>query len=69
MLVVARLEHVFERTADATPGATAIEHEGRATSYADLDARANQLAHVLADHAAALSDWRSVLRGPGRLAA
>lgn len=27
------------------------------------------LAHVLADHAAALSDWRGVLRGPGRLAA
>src|SRR4051812_4123722 len=45
----ARLEHVFERTADETPEATAIEHEGRATSYADLDARANQLAHVLAD--------------------
>ena len=45
----ARLEHVFERTADTTPGATAVEHEGRATSYADLDARANQLAHVLAD--------------------
>ena len=45
----ARLEHVFERTADTTPAATAIEHEGRATSYADLDARANQLAHVLAD--------------------
>lgn len=43
----ARLEHVFERTADATPGATAIEHEGRPTTYADLDARANQLAHVL----------------------
>ena len=45
----ARLEHVFERTADTTPEATALEHEGRATSYADLDARANQLAHVLAD--------------------
>ena len=45
----ARLEHVFERTADTTPAATAVEHEGRATSYADLDARANQLAHVLAD--------------------
>ena len=45
----ARLEHVFERTADETPEATALEHEGRATSYADLDARANQLAHVLAD--------------------
>ena len=45
----ARLEHVFERTADTTPGATAVEHEGRATSYADLDARANQLAHDLAD--------------------
>ncbi|MDD7969113.1 Pls/PosA family non-ribosomal peptide synthetase [Actinomycetospora lemnae] len=45
----ARLEHVFERTADATPEATAIEHEGRPTSYAALDARANQLAHVLRD--------------------
>ncbi|GAA4904314.1 non-ribosomal peptide synthetase-like protein [Actinomycetospora succinea] len=45
----ARLEHVFERTADVTPEATAIEHEGRPTSYGDLDARANQLAHVLHD--------------------
>ena len=45
----ARLEHVFERTADATPEATAVEHEGLPVSYAALDARANQLAHVLAD--------------------
>jgi non-ribosomal peptide synthetase-like protein len=41
------LQHFFERTADATPDRVALECAGRTLSYADLDTRANQLAHLL----------------------
>ncbi|MEC3978498.1 Pls/PosA family non-ribosomal peptide synthetase [Amycolatopsis sp. H20-H5] len=42
-----RLHHVFERTAARTPRSIAVEHEDDRLTYAELDARANQLAHVL----------------------
>ncbi|HSK61767.1 MAG TPA: Pls/PosA family non-ribosomal peptide synthetase [Actinomycetospora sp.] len=42
-----RLEHVFERTARVTPEAVALDHDGTTTTYAQLEARANQLAHRL----------------------
>ena len=41
------LQHLFERTADATPDRVALECAGRTLSYAELDDRANQLAHLL----------------------
>ncbi|HZM00240.1 MAG TPA: amino acid adenylation domain-containing protein, partial [Planctomycetota bacterium] len=44
------LHERFEAQADRTPQAAAVSFEGSALSYADLDARANQLAHVLAEH-------------------
>ena len=37
------------RTAKMTPGATAIRHEGQSVSYAELNRRANRLAHLLSD--------------------
>ncbi len=39
----------FERQARATPAAVALEYEGQAMSYAELDARAGALARVLRD--------------------
>src|ERR1700716_3531205 len=46
---VRRLQHVFEATADRTPNAVAVESDGTTLTYADLDMRANQLAHHLRD--------------------
>ncbi|MEV7287859.1 amino acid adenylation domain-containing protein [Streptomyces sp. NPDC093252] len=37
----------FEERAARTPDAVAVRHAGRATTYGDLDARADQLAHHL----------------------
>ncbi|WP_162583348.1 non-ribosomal peptide synthetase [Variovorax sp. PBS-H4] len=37
----------FERTAAAQPERPALRHEGRQWTYAELDARANRLAHAL----------------------
>ncbi|MDN3459863.1 Pls/PosA family non-ribosomal peptide synthetase [Rhodococcus sp. APC 3903] len=42
-----RLHHFFEETADRVPDEIALESEGRAYTYADLDNRANQLSHFL----------------------
>ncbi|CCB71675.1 Non-ribosomal peptide synthetase modules (plasmid) [Streptantibioticus cattleyicolor NRRL 8057 = DSM 46488] len=41
------MHHVFERTCDRTPSATALECGEERFSYARLDARANRLAHFL----------------------
>ncbi|MFE4372565.1 Pls/PosA family non-ribosomal peptide synthetase [Streptomyces sp. NPDC056835] len=42
-----RLHSVFEAACDRTPSATALECAHHALTYAELDARANQLAHFL----------------------
>jgi len=44
-----RLCGYFERTCDRRPSSTALECDGEQLSYAELDRRANQLAHHLAD--------------------
>jgi amino acid adenylation domain-containing protein len=41
------IHHLFERLAALTPGATAVEYGAEALTYAQLDTRANQLAHRL----------------------
>ncbi|WP_432533457.1 Pls/PosA family non-ribosomal peptide synthetase [Kineococcus arenarius] len=43
----ARMHHVFEASCDATPAATAVQCEDEPMSYAELDVRANWLAHHL----------------------
>ncbi|WP_454162805.1 Pls/PosA family non-ribosomal peptide synthetase [Gordonia iterans] len=44
---VRRLEYVFEASVARCPDAIALECDGYAVTYAQLDARANQLAHYL----------------------
>ncbi|MGB8507384.1 MAG: amino acid adenylation domain-containing protein, partial [Pyrinomonadaceae bacterium] len=41
------IHELFEDRVERTPEATALVYEGRALSYAELNARANQLAHFL----------------------
>ncbi|MGM1058996.1 amino acid adenylation domain-containing protein [Saccharothrix sp. Mg75] len=41
------LHQLFERAADRAPTAVAVRDEGTATTYAELEARANRLAHRL----------------------
>jgi amino acid adenylation domain-containing protein/non-ribosomal peptide synthase protein (TIGR01720 family) len=42
------IHELFERQAERTPQAVAVVHEGRSLTFAELDARANQLARHLA---------------------
>ncbi|MGW6659507.1 Pls/PosA family non-ribosomal peptide synthetase [Rhodococcus sp. NPDC055024] len=42
-----RLNHVFEASADSVPGAIALECDGVAITYRQLDERSNQLAQLL----------------------
>jgi amino acid adenylation domain-containing protein len=51
------IHELFEDQAASTPDATALVHEARSMSYAELDARSNQLAHHL----------RSLGVGPGAM--
>ncbi|KAE8765812.1 Pls/PosA family non-ribosomal peptide synthetase [Georgenia thermotolerans] len=44
---LARFHHYFERTVDAVPAAIALECDGRALTYAELDEQANRLANHL----------------------
>jgi amino acid adenylation domain-containing protein len=41
------VHELFERQAERTPGAPALVHENEVLTYAELDARANRLAHHL----------------------
>ncbi|MFI0228009.1 amino acid adenylation domain-containing protein [Streptomyces sp. NPDC017086] len=57
--VTATLTDLFERQARAWPERVAVSYEGERLTYAELDARANRLARLLAERGA----------GPGRVVA
>ncbi|HEY8478760.1 MAG TPA: hypothetical protein VIL71_02915, partial [Spirillospora sp.] len=42
-----RLEHFFEASCDRNPSAIAVEDGDLVLTYAELERRANQLAHLL----------------------
>ncbi|MEU7164695.1 Pls/PosA family non-ribosomal peptide synthetase [Streptomyces morookaense] len=50
---VRTLAAYFERTCDRTPDATAVLCDGSRIAYAELDRRANRIAHLLRAHGAA----------------
>ncbi|MBT2510605.1 amino acid adenylation domain-containing protein [Streptomyces sp. ISL-98] len=62
---------LFEAQALRTPESAAVLHEGLSVSYAELDARANQVAHYLRGQGVAAESRVAVLldRGPALLAA
>lgn len=51
---------LFERLAARTPNAAAIRHNGVALTYAEVNRRANQLAHSLQRHGAAREQYIAV---------
>ena len=56
-----RLQHVFEQQASARPMAIAVEHDGQRLTYAELEAYANQLAHLLIHRGAGTGDVVGIL--------
>ncbi|KUO05704.1 non-ribosomal peptide synthetase [Streptomyces sp. DSM 15324] len=61
------LTDLFERQAAATPAAIAVSAPGSDLTYADLDTRANQVAHALIRHGVRVGDTVAVAlpRSPG----
>ncbi|WP_147481819.1 non-ribosomal peptide synthetase, partial [Actinomadura harenae] len=55
------LAELFEAQAERTPDAVAVESGGTRWTYAQLDARANRIAHTLADHGVRREDLVAVL--------
>ncbi|KAF9367498.1 hypothetical protein CPB97_005677, partial [Podila verticillata] len=55
------IHRIFEEHVKCTPAAIAVVHEDRALSYADLDVRANQLAHQLIDRGVQPGDYVATL--------
>ncbi|MFF7022889.1 amino acid adenylation domain-containing protein [Streptomyces klenkii] len=56
----ATLPELFEAQAAATPDRTAVVFEGRGLTYAELDARAERLAHLLLNHGAGPEDFVAI---------
>ncbi len=56
-----RLRSYFERTADATPDAVALEVDGIGLTYGELERRANRLAHHLAAQGTIAGDRVGIL--------
>lgn len=56
-----RLHHLLDDAAHARPAQAAVVDRGRVVTYADLDGRANQLAHVLVDAGVRLGDRVGVM--------
>lgn len=58
---VTTLAEIFERTCDRSPSALALECGAERYTYADLDVRANRLAHVLLDRGVTPGDRVGIL--------
>ena len=56
-----RLQEFFEQQASARPTAIAVEHDGQRLTYAELEARANQLAHLLIHRGVGTGDAVGIL--------
>ncbi|MCC5964554.1 MAG: LLM class flavin-dependent oxidoreductase [Natronohydrobacter sp.] len=63
------IHHAFEAQAGRTPDAVALSHEAQSLTYAELNARANRVAHVLMDMGVGPDTPVAlcVRRGPGLL--
>lgn len=55
-----RLHELFEACAEVAPDRCALVFRGRRLTYAELNARANQLAHYLREHGAVNGSWIGV---------